>query len=114
MNLDTLNDIIELCTSGKMTTEHHSHRELAEAISDLASELGARATSEATVPTAFTQPIRLRICCEKCGTLHIDKGPWRLEPHKRHQCESCGLIWQPALYPTIGVQFLNEPEPPAT
>lgn len=53
-------------------------------------------------------PVRMRLRCEMCGHLHIDKGEFALRPHKRHQCEKCGLIWQPTLIATIGVKFLNE------
>lgn len=102
MNLNTLTYIVGLCQQGKMTKEHHSYTELVEAVVVLAAQTDFMVDTKA-------QPARIRTCCEKCGTLHVDKGEWAKEPHKRHQCESCGLIWQPALYPTIGVQFLNEP-----
>lgn len=58
----------------------------------------------ATAPT----PLRMRLRCEKCGELHIDKGEWATKPHKHHRCEKCGLVWQPALVHTVGVQFLDE------
>jgi hypothetical protein len=102
MNINTLNDIVVLCQKGKMTKEHHSYQELVVAVAELAMQNDFMADAKA-------QPAHIRTCCEKCGTLHVDKGEWAKEPHKRHQCENCGLIWQPALYPTIGVQFLNEP-----
>jgi len=93
-----------MCQEGKNTKEHWCQRDLEKAIAQL--------TVSGTIPTEAGQaedaPIRIRVCCEACGLLHVDKGKWATEPHKRHQCEGCGLIWQPALCPTIGVQFLNE------
>ncbi len=105
MNINTLNYIVALCRQGKMTKEHYSYSELVEAIVDLTGGLVAQ---RGDICDKVIDP-HIRTCCEKCGTLHVDKGSWATEPHKRHQCASCGLIWQPALYPTIGVQFLNEP-----
>lgn len=54
-------------------------------------------------------PQRMRLRCEKCGELHIDEGEWATKPHKHHRCSKCGLVWQPALVPTVGVKFLDEP-----
>lgn len=51
-------------------------------------------------------PLAIRICCEKCGTLHIDEGEFATRPHKSHTCQSCGVTWQPSLHPTFGVRFL--------
>ena len=51
-------------------------------------------------------PIRMRLVCEQCGTLHIDKGEFSTKPHHTHQCEECGLVWRPAVEATVGVMFL--------
>lgn len=53
-------------------------------------------------------PIRMRIRCEMCGTLHIDEGEFATKPHHTHQCEVCGLVWRPAVENTLGVKFLWE------
>lgn len=103
MNNETVNAIVAMCQEGRSTKEHWSQRDLELAIVHL--------TMVGTIPTEVQQqdtPVRIRVCCEKCGTLHIDEGKWATEPHKRHQCKNCGLVWQPALFPTVGVQFLNE------
>jgi len=52
--------------------------------------------------------IRMRLPCEACGELHIDKGEFATKPHHTHQCENCGLVWRPAIEDTIGVKFLWE------
>jgi len=52
--------------------------------------------------------IRMRLPCEACGELHIDKGEFATKPHHAHQCENCGLVWRPAIEDTIGVKFLWE------
>jgi len=61
------------------------------------------------------EPKPLRICCEICGTLHIDTGDFKTKPHKSHTCQKCGHTWMPALFHTVGVRFLpgtqNSAEP---
>lgn len=53
-------------------------------------------------------PIAMRLPCERCGTLHIDKGKFATHPHHTHTCQnkSCGLTWRPAKEHTVGVQFI--------
>lgn len=55
---------------------------------------------------AATQPVPMRLACEKCGTLHIDEGLYALKPHHTHVCQECGLTWRPAIVCTVGVRFL--------
>ena len=57
---------------------------------------------------AELDPIPMRLCCEGCGELHVDEGEFATKPHHTHQCESCGLIWRPAIVCTRGVRFLFE------
>lgn len=61
-----------------------------------------------------SEPIPMRIPCPSCATLHIDEGPFATKPHATHACQSCGLVWRPAVVNTVGVRFLpgylNEPE----
>lgn len=61
-------------------------------------------------------PIPMRLCCEACGTLHIDEGEFRTKPHHTHSCQHCGLTWRPAVVATVGVQFLPgfKNDPPVT
>lgn len=51
-------------------------------------------------------PIRMRIPCPSCGELHIDEGEFRTKPHHTHACQSCGMVWRPAVENTVGVRFL--------
>ena len=53
------------------------------------------------------RPIRLVIQCPKCGVPHIDRDEWRTRLHKKHLCEGCTHVWQPALEYTVGVQTLE-------
>jgi hypothetical protein len=48
----------------------------------------------------------MRLVCEDCGILHIDEGEFETKPHHTHACQHCGLVWRPAIVPTVGVQFL--------
>lgn len=52
------------------------------------------------------EPVPMRITCERCGELHIDEGEFATRPHHTHACQKCGLVWRPAIVPTVGVRFL--------
>lgn len=51
-------------------------------------------------------PIPMRIPCPECGVLHIDEGEFATKVHHTHACQSCGMVWRPAVVATVGVQFL--------
>lgn len=51
-------------------------------------------------------PIAMRLNCPECGELHIDEGEFATKPHHTHACQSCGMVWRPAVVPTCGVRFL--------
>lgn len=66
--------------------------------------------------TAEGAPIPLLLWCPACGQRHIDEGAYAVQTHHTHACQSCGMVWRPALVSTVGVQFLPgfknpEPEP---
>jgi hypothetical protein len=50
--------------------------------------------------------IPMILTCPACGARHIDKGEFTLKLHHTHACQSCGMLWRPALVPTVGVKFL--------
>jgi len=52
------------------------------------------------------EPIPMRLVCEGCGELHIDVGEFATRPHHTHACQNCGMVWRPAIVPTVGVRFL--------
>ncbi len=51
-------------------------------------------------------PIPMLLNCPSCGARHIDQGEFSTKPHHTHACQSCGMVWRPAIEPTVGVQFL--------
>jgi hypothetical protein len=53
-----------------------------------------------------TPPIPMRLNCPSCGALHIDEGEFATKPHHTHACQSCGMVWRPAVCTTVGVRFL--------
>jgi hypothetical protein len=64
------------------------------------------------------QPIPMLLTCPSCGERHIDTGDFATKPHHTHACQHCGMVWRPALVPTVGVRFLpgfkdGEPAPTA-
>jgi len=46
------------------------------------------------------------LTCPICRGRHIDKGEFATRIHATHACQHCGLVWRPAIVPTVGVQFL--------
>lgn len=52
------------------------------------------------------EPIPMLLWCPSCSARHIDVGKFATKPHHTHACQSCGMVWRPALVPTVGVQFL--------
>lgn len=53
---------------------------------------------------ASMQPMLLH--CPMCGERHIDEGEFATKPHHTHACQSCGMVWRPAIGATCGVRFL--------
>lgn len=51
-------------------------------------------------------PIPMILTCPCCHARHVDAGGFATKPHRDHACQSCGMVWRPALVPTVGVQFL--------
>jgi hypothetical protein len=41
-----------------------------------------------------------------CGERHIDEGEFSTKKHHTHACQSCGMVWRPAILNTVGVEFL--------
>jgi predicted RNA-binding Zn-ribbon protein involved in translation (DUF1610 family) len=65
-------------------------------------------------PKEIQEPVPMRLWCPACGERHVDRGTFATKPHHTHACQTCGMVWRPALIPTVGVQFLpgfkDEPE----
>lgn len=57
-------------------------------------------------PHESPAPIPLLLTCPACGERHVDRGEFATKPHHTHACQSCGMVWRPALVPTVGVQYL--------
>lgn len=51
-------------------------------------------------------PIPMILACPVCGRRHIDAGEFATKPHHTHACQTCGMVWRPAIVPTVGVRFL--------
>lgn len=51
-------------------------------------------------------PIPMLLWCPACFARHIDVGEFATKLHHSHACQNCGLVWRPAIVPTVGVQFL--------
>jgi hypothetical protein len=61
---------------------------------------------ERALPLMREKAIPMLLSCPCCGVRHIDKGVFAMRIHKSHACQSCGMVWRPAIEPTVGVQFL--------
>lgn len=77
-----------------------------EQLYDLLCELVDAEGDRQTILRAVEAPqaIPMLLWCPLCHTRHVDEPDH--EPHKTHACQSCGLLWRPALVPTAGVEFL--------
>jgi hypothetical protein len=73
-------------------------------ITELALEVASRRESDRH--PANLLPIPMRLPCPACSTLHIDEGEFATKPHHTHACQGCGMVWRPAIVPTVGVRFL--------
>lgn len=53
-------------------------------------------------------PIPMLLTCPFCRGRHIDVGEFATKSHHTHACQhdGCGMVWRPALVPTVGVEFL--------
>lgn len=51
-------------------------------------------------------PIDMLLWCPECGTRHIDTDEFAIRVHHSHACQSCGMVWRPAIQPTRGVRHL--------
>lgn len=50
--------------------------------------------------------VPMLLWCPQCHTRHIDEGEFEFRPHHTHACQSCGMVWRPAIVFTRGVEFL--------
>ncbi len=66
-----------------------------------------RSPAPALRPTsAKPNPIPMLLWCPECRMRHIDKGEFATKEHHTHACQGCGMVWRPAVVPTVGVEFL--------
>lgn len=56
--------------------------------------------------TIVEGPVPLILYCPACRKRHIDEGTQATTPHRTHACQECGVLWAPAVVPTVGVRFL--------
>ncbi len=54
----------------------------------------------------MADPIPMILTCPSCNHRHVDKGEFATKAHRTHACQSCGMVWRPAVVATVGVQFL--------
>lgn len=51
-------------------------------------------------------PIPMILTCPMCCARHVDQGKFATKAHHTHACQECGMVWRPAIVPTVGVMFL--------
>lgn len=56
----------------------------------------------------MSEPIPMLLFCPMCNTRHVDEGEFATKVHHTHACQNakCGMVWRPAIEPTVGVWFL--------
>jgi hypothetical protein len=69
-------------------------------------ETGATVEGEAPENRTPCGPIPMLLWCPACGERHIDVNEFATKVHHTHACQSCGMVWRPAVIATVGVQYL--------
>lgn len=66
-------------------------------------------------PEKIHAPIPMLLTCPNpdCCKRHIDRGEFATKAHHTHACQECGMVWRPAVEPTVGVQHLPGFKDPA-
>lgn len=75
-------------------------------IAEFASELAEPCRSCHETAWVSPTPIPMILFCPQCGKRHIDEGVFATKVHHTHACQTCGMVWRPAIVPTVGVRFL--------
>lgn len=81
---------------------HDLENDLRRAADALGGFIGEKAKKDAEAD----QPVPMILWCPKCGGRHLDEGEFATRRHHTHACQTCGVVWRPALVPTVGVRFL--------
>ncbi len=70
-------------------------------------KVGAKSLDHAAQFVAEAKQSRpMLLWCPSCGERHVDGELFALKPHHTHACQNCGMTWRPAVFDTVGVQFL--------
>ena len=81
-------------------------KQIVEGVRELRNKLHAATHAIERFAKEDSQPIAMRLICPECFELHIDVGLFETKPHHTHACQFCGMVWRPAIVPTVGVKFL--------
>jgi hypothetical protein len=81
-------------------------RQHLDRINVLESENIALRDGNARASLADGAPVPMMLHCPMCHARHIDEGELATHPHKTHACQTCGVLWRPAIVATVGVHFL--------
>lgn len=63
-------------------------------------------TMKAITEACIFTPVPMLLWCPECGERHIDVGEFAKKVHHTHACQSCGMVWRPAVIATVGVTWL--------
>lgn len=69
-------------------------------------ELWERGARPAGPTQLLDAPVQMLLTCPSCGERHVDEGEFATKAHHTHACQSCGMVWRPAIGATVGVRFL--------
>jgi hypothetical protein len=79
----------------------------ADELAQLKAAIAVRDTAQREAGlVSLSRPIPMILHCPDCLARHVDAGEFATKPHHTHACQSCGLVWRPAIVNTVGVQFL--------
>jgi hypothetical protein len=95
LQYDGLDTVIRAAITHPMSTAHR--KEALEAIGAVVEIIGL----SVAIP-----PVPMILTCPSCNTRHFDEGEFATKTHHTHACQTCGMVWRPALVATVGVRFL--------
>lgn len=77
-----------------------------EALVSAMKDLSALVPSTERLSIRPHESIDMLLWCPACGARHYDDGEYSSKLHHTHACQSCGMVWRPAVVFTRGVRFL--------
>ncbi len=98
--------LLGIATRQRFQSDTAFHAQLEKFLGEFDEKIARKDSEIASLVERVKAPIPMLLWCPSCGERHLDEGELATTPHRTHACQSCGVLWAPAVVPTVGVQFL--------